>query len=79
MIIKLTLDYQDSFNQDLKNLKKVLSELKENFSKLEVELTVTKQVNNVLYYQIVQVELKSCRRGMYVSIREFLEIRNNDR
>ena len=79
MIIKLTLDYQDSFNQDLKNLKKVLSELKENFSKLEVELTVTKQVNNVLCYQIVQVELKSCRRDMYVSTREFLEIRHNDR
>ena len=31
-IIKLTLDLQDNFNQDLKCMKKDLSKLRENFS-----------------------------------------------
>ena len=31
-IIKLILDLQDNFNQDLKCMKKDLSELRENFS-----------------------------------------------
>ena len=51
-IIKLTFDYQDNFNQDYitkkENIKRDLSQLRENFSKLESELAVTKQVNNVL-------------------------------
>ena len=54
-IIKLTPDLQDNFNQDLKCIKKNFSELRENFSKLEVELAVTKQVNNLLRNQMVQV------------------------
>ena len=58
-IIRLTLDYHDSFNQDLKSIKKDLSELRKNFSKLEADLAVTKQVNNVLRNQMVQVERKS--------------------
>ena len=46
-IIKLTLDLQDNFNKDLKCIKKDLSELRENFSKLVAGHAVTKQVNNV--------------------------------
>ena len=45
-IIKLTFDYQDNFNQDYitkkENIKRDLSQLRENFSKLESELAVTK-------------------------------------
>ena len=41
-IIKLALDLQDNINQDLKCIRKDFSELRENFSKLEVELAVTK-------------------------------------
>ena len=37
-IIELTLDLQDNFNQDLKCIKKDLSDLRQNFSKLETEL-----------------------------------------
>ena len=58
-IIKLTLDLQDNFNQDLKCIEKNLSELRENFSKLEAEFAVTKQINNVLCNEMVQVERKS--------------------
>ena len=51
-IIKLTFDYQDNFNQDYitkkENIKRDLPQLRENFSKLESELAVAKQVNNVL-------------------------------
>ena len=58
-IIKLSLDLQGNFNQDLESIKKDLSELRENFSKLEAELAVNKQVNNILRNQMVQVERKS--------------------
>ena len=51
--IKLTLDLQDNFNQDLKCTKKDLSELMENLSKVEAKLAVTKQVINVLCNQMV--------------------------
>ena len=51
-IIKVTFDYQDNFNQDYitktENIKRDLSQLRENFSKPESELAVAKQVNNVL-------------------------------
>ena len=52
-IIKLTLDLQDNFNQDLKCIKKDLSVLRGNFSKIVAEHAVTKQVNNVLRNQMV--------------------------
>ena len=52
-IIKVTLDLQDNFNQDLKCIKKDLSVLRENFSKVVAEHAVTKQVNNVLRNQMV--------------------------
>ena len=40
----------------MKSIIKDLSELRENFSKLEAELAVTKQVSNVLCNQMIQVE-----------------------
>ena len=55
-IIKTTFDLQDNFNLDLKFIKKNLSELRDNFSKIETELAATKQINNVLRNQMVQVE-----------------------
>ena len=64
-IIKLTLDLQDNFNQYLKCIKKDLSEIRKNFSKLEAELAVTKEVNNVLRNQMIQVEMKSWSNQQY--------------
>ena len=58
-IIKFTLDLRDNFNRDLKYIKKDLSELSKNFSKLEAEFAVTKQINNVWRNQMVQVKRKS--------------------
>ena len=55
-IIKTTFDLQDNFNLDLKFIKKNLSELRDIFSKIETELAATKQINNVLRNQTVQVE-----------------------
>ena len=72
-IIKLTLDLQDNFNQYLKCIKKDLSEIRKNFSKLEAELAVTKEVNNVLRNQMIQVEMKSWSNQQY-SRRDCLEI-----
>ena len=40
----------------MKSIIKDLSELRENFSKLDAELAVTKQVSNVLHNQMIQVE-----------------------
>ena len=40
--IKITLDYQNNFNQDLKSMKKDLSELKKSFPKHDAELAATK-------------------------------------
>lgn len=64
-IIELTLDYQENFNQELKSIKKDLSELSENFFKPEAELASTKQVNYVLGNQMVQVERKSWSNEQY--------------
>ena len=72
-IIKFTLDLQDNFNQYLKCIKKDLSEIRKNFSKLEAELAVTKEVNNVLRNQMIQVEMKSWSNQQY-SRRDCLEI-----
>ena len=72
-IIKLTLALQDNFSEDLKSIKRDLSEFTENFHKLEAELVVTKQVNNVLRNHLVQVERKSWNNEQY-SRRECLEI-----
>ena len=72
-IIKLTLDLQDNFNQDLKCIKKDLCELRESFSKLEAGFAVTKQINNVLRNQMVQIEQKSWSNEQYYR-RECLKI-----
>ena len=72
-IIKLTLDLQDNFNQYLKCIKKDLSEIRKNFSKLEAELAVTKEVNNVLRNQMIQIKMKSWSNQQY-SRRDCLEI-----
>ena len=72
-IIKITFDLQDNFSQNLKFVKKNLSELRDNVFKIETKLAVTKQINNVLRNQMVKVEWKSWSNEQY-SRRECLEI-----
>ena len=50
-----------------------MSEVRVNFSKLEAELAVNKEINNILHNQIVQVEEESWSNKQY-SRRECLEI-----
>ena len=50
------MDYQDNFNQDIKTIWKYFYELKENFSKIDSDLAVNKQVSNILHDQMVQGE-----------------------
>ena len=47
--------------------------MRENFSRLEAELAVTKQISNVLCNQMIQAERKSWSNEQY-SRREYLEI-----
>ena len=57
----------------MRSIRQDLSELRENSSKLKTELVVTKQVNNVLHSQMVQVKRKSWSNEQY-SRCECLEI-----
>ena len=62
-VINLLLDYQNKFEitltrmtTDLSGLRQDLSDLKENYIKLEAELSVARKVNNNLKEHIVSLE-----------------------
>ena len=62
-VINLLLDYQNKFettltrmNTDMSGLRQDLSDRKENYIKLESELSVARQVNNKLKYHIAFLE-----------------------
>ena len=61
--INLLLDYQNKFdtawtrmNTDLSDLRRELSDLKQNYIKLESKLSVVRKVNNKLKDRIVSLE-----------------------
>ena len=60
-------------NTDLSGLRQDLSDLKENYIKLESELSVARQVNNKLKEHIVSLE-RQCWSNSQYSRRECLEI-----
>ena len=79
-VINLLLDYQNKFettltrmNTDLSGLRQDLSDLKQNYIKLESELSVARQVNNKLKEHIVSLE-RQCWSNSQYSRRECLEI-----
>ena len=79
-VINLLLDYQNKFettltrmNTDLSGLRQDLSDLKENYIKLESELSVARQVNNKLKEHIVSLE-RQCWSNSQYSRRECLDI-----
>ena len=79
-VINLLLDYQNKFettltrmNTDLSGLRQDLSDLKENYIKLESELSVARQVNNKLKEHIVSLE-RQCWSNSQYSKRECQEI-----
>ena len=79
-VINLLLDYQNKFettltrmNTDLSGLRQDLSDLKQNYIKLESELSVARQVNNKLKEHIVSLECQCWSNSQY-SRQESLEI-----
>ena len=79
-VINLLLDYQNKFEAaltrmttDLSGLRQDLSDLKENYIKLELELSVARKVNNNLKEHIVSLESQCWSNSQYFR-RECLEI-----
>ena len=60
-------------NADLSDLRQNISDLKQNYIKLESELRVARQVNNKLKDHILSLE-RQCWSNSQYSRREYLEI-----
>ena len=52
-VIAMGLEYQAKFNKTLSNINKELSELRNDFKKIESELSVIKNVNSKLHERVV--------------------------
>ena len=60
-VIALTLEYQTKFDNTLSNINKELSELRNDFKKIETELPFSKNLNNKLHEQVVALK-RQCWR-----------------
>ena len=58
-MVAVTLEYQAKFINTLSNMHKELSELCNDFKKIEPELSVSKNINNKLHERVVALE-KQC-------------------
>ena len=72
-VIALTLEYQVKFDNTLSNINKELSELRNDFKKIESELSISKNVNSKLHERVVALE-RQCWGNSQYSGRECLEI-----
>ena len=72
-IVALALDYQKKFDSDLAGINKELTDLRQNYEKLESELSVTRNVNARLTEQLVKLE-RQCWSNSQYSRRECLEL-----
>ena len=72
-VIALTLEYQAKFDNTLSNINRELSELRNDFKKIESELSVSKNVNSKLHERVVALE-RQCWGNNQYSRRECLEI-----
>ena len=72
-VIPLTLEYQAKFDSTLSNINKELSELRNDFKKIESKLSVSKNVNSKLHEQVVALE-RQCWVNSQYSRRECSEI-----
>ena len=55
-VIALTLEYQTKFDNTLSNINKELSELRNDFKKIETELPFSKNLNNKLHERVVALK-----------------------
>ena len=72
-VIALILEYQAKFDNTLSNINRELSELRNDFKKIESELSVSKNVNSKLHERVVALE-RQCWGNNQYSRRECLEI-----
>ena len=73
-VIALTLEYQAKFDNTLSNINRELSELRNDFKKIESELSVSKNVNSKLHEQVVALE-RQCWGNNQYSRRECLGLK----
>ena len=69
----MTLEYQAKFDNSLSNSNRELSELRNDFKKIEPELSVSKNVNRKLHERVAALE-RQCWGNNQYSRREYLEI-----
>ena len=72
-VIAFTLEYQTKFDNTLFNINKELREFRNNFKKIESELSVSKNVNSKLHERVVALEGQCWGNNQY-SRRECLDI-----
>ena len=72
-VITFSLEYQVKFDNTSSNINKDLSELCNNFKKIESELSVSKNVNSNLHKRVVALE-RQCLGNSQYSRHECLEI-----
>ena len=72
-VIALFLEYQAKFDNTLSNINRELSELRNDFKKIESELSASKNVNSKLRERVVALE-RQCWGNNQYSRRKCLEI-----
>ena len=72
-VIALALENQNKFDSTLTNINKEISDLRQNYEKMQSELCVSRQVSSKLREQIVLLE-RQCWSNCQYSRRECLEL-----
>ena len=72
-VIALILKYQAKFDNTLSNINNELSELRNDFKKVESELSVSKNLNSKLHERVVTLERQYWANSQYTRL-ECLEI-----
>ena len=57
-LARLVIDYQNKFDTVLNNINSELLDLKNKFTKLESDLEISRNVNNILVDQVIRLERK---------------------
>ena len=72
-LARLVIDYQNKFGTVLNNINYELLDLENKFAKLELDLEISRNVNNKLVDQVTRLEQKCWENEQY-SRREYIEI-----
>ena len=71
-VIALALEYQNKFDSTLTNINKEISDLRQNYEKMQSELYVSRQVSSKLREQIVSLERQCWSNCQYVCMYFFI-------